>query len=90
MKNEGYGSNIQQCLNRFFTPEYIERTCPSCSSKFCEKSVNIVLEPSTMIIQLKRYEYDRDEDTICKKHNKLSSPSSSNCPKDQVTPCAQP
>ena len=78
---EIYGSNIQQCLNRFFTPEYIERTCPSCSSKFCEKSVNIVLEPSTMIIQLKRYEYDRDEDAICKKHNKIIFPIKLKLPK---------
>ena len=81
---EIYGGDIQQCLDHFFMPENLERTCPTCSSIICEKSVEIILEPSTIVVQLKRYEYDRDEDLIKKKNNRITCPTKLKMPSGSI------
>ena len=38
------------------------------------KSTKIVLEPSTLILQLNRYEYNREQNQTLKKHNQIECP----------------
>ena len=69
-----YGQNIQHCLDHYFVPEEIEKTCLDCNSNICEKNIKIILDPSTIIFQLNRYEYNRDEEKVNKKHNQITCP----------------
>ena len=52
-----YGETVQQCLNHYFLQENVERSCSKCYSNIA----SIVIEPQTLIIQLNRYEYDREQ-----------------------------
>ena len=49
-------------------------TCLDCNSNICEKTTKIILDPSTIIIQLNRYEYNSDEEKVKKKHNQITCP----------------
>ena len=52
------GSNLQTCVENFLKKEDINLKCEECGNSKTEKKVNLVVEPNTLIIQLKRYEYD--------------------------------
>ena len=45
-----------------------------------KKITEIVLEPSTLILQLKRYEYDTENQRSVKKHNIINIPHTINLP----------
>ena len=59
----------------------IELKCSICKKQTCMKKMNIIIEPSTLIIQLKRYGYDTEKGTAtmiqdeieCSKVLKLAS-----------------
>ena len=78
---EIYGETIQQCLDHYFLPEIVERTCSKCNSNETTKTASILVEPQTLIIQINRYEYNREEDITTKKHSKLFSSKSLSLPK---------
>jgi uncharacterized UBP type Zn finger protein len=67
---EIYGETIQQCLDHYFLPEIVERTCSKCNSNEATKTASILVEPQTLIIQINRYEYNREQDITTKKHSK--------------------
>ena len=69
------GENLQDCLDNFFQADVIERNCSHCPAIISRKKTETVIEPNTMIFQINRYEYDREENRIIKKHNKLTCPS---------------
>jgi uncharacterized UBP type Zn finger protein len=62
-----HGETTQTCLNKYFLEEDIERTCPDCKLSVCQKTTQIIIEPLTLILQLNRYEYDREEEKVKKK-----------------------
>ena len=68
---ELYGLNLQDCLNHFFLPEIIERKCPSCIAVTSEKVTKTVVDPTTMIFQINRFEFDRKENRV-KKNTTIS------------------
>ena len=71
---ELYGETVQQCLNHYFLQENVERSCSKCYSNIAVKTSSIIIEPQTLIIQLNRYEYDREQKITTKKHAKIKSP----------------
>ena len=77
---EIYGETIQHCLDHYFMSENVERSCTNCPSKIAEKITAVISEPATLIIQLNRYEYDREKERIMKKHSIII------CPKNLTTP----
>ena len=52
------GSSIQLCLDNYLKNEVITGNCPDCNMKELVKQTEIIADPSTLIIQLKRYSYD--------------------------------
>ena len=50
-----HGQNIQSCLMNFLSDENVNNECTKCENKEAVKNIEIVTEPSTLIIQLKRY-----------------------------------
>ena len=69
------GENLQDSFDHFFQAEVIERNCLHCPAIISRKETETVMEPKTMIFQINRYAYDRKENQIIKKHNKLTCPS---------------
>jgi uncharacterized UBP type Zn finger protein len=70
---ELYGETVQQCLDKYFLPENVERVCAKCNSNVANKESCIVIEPQTLIIQLNRYEYDKEQESTKKKHSRIIS-----------------
>ena len=68
------GDTIQTCLDSYLSQEQIERKCSICSSLKCWKSLEIIIPPSTLILQLKRFSYDRISETTTKLHAPVSCP----------------
>ena len=66
------GETTQTCLNTYFLAEDISRTCPNCNSTVCQKTTHIIIEPLTLILQLNRYEYDREEEKVKKKSDVIA------------------
>ena len=77
---ELYGNNIQDSFDHLFWSEELERRCTSCTSEMCGKTSKIFLEPSTLILQLKRYEYSRNEQKSTKINKKMMCPKTLNLP----------
>ena len=69
------GENLQDCFDHFLEAEVIERNCSNCPAIISRKETKTVIEPKTLIFQMNRYEYDRTENQIMKKHNSLTCPS---------------
>ena len=61
------GPTMQSCITDFFSEEEIRYNCTKCQRKKATKHIEIVTEPSTLIIQLKRYEYDTEKRKAIKK-----------------------
>ena len=56
-----HGPSIQSCINDLFDEEEVNQSCINCKNKKAIKSIKIVTEPATLILQLKRYKYDVDK-----------------------------
>ena len=74
------GQSIQSCLLEFLGEEEIKLDCTECGNNLATKKTELVNEPSTLIIQLKRYTYDIDKRKCIKIHDNIS------CPKSLVMP----
>ena len=68
------GYTIQSCLDSHFSQEQIEKRCPMCPLLKCLKSVEIIVPPATLILQLNRFSYDRTSKTTNKLHTPVSCP----------------
>ena len=68
------GETIQTCLDSYLSQEQVERKCSMCPLLKCWKSVDILVPPSTLILQLKRFSYDRTSETTTKLHVPISCP----------------
>ena len=64
----------------FLSDEEINHTCMKCKNLKAVKSIRIVTDPSTLILQLKRYKYDVDERKVRKRLDEV------NCSKSLVMP----
>ena len=53
-----YGQCIQSCLFSFLSEEEIKVNCEKCQNTVAKKKIQLVTEPSTLIMQLKRYKFD--------------------------------
>ena len=65
------GPSIQCCLNNFLKEEKIEHKCSLCKKQTCKKKIDIIIDPSTLIIQLKRYDYDAEKGKATKKQDEI-------------------
>ena len=65
------GPSIQRCLNDFLNDEKIEHKCFLCKKQTCKKKIDIIIDPSTLIIQLKRYDYDTEKGKATKKQDEV-------------------
>lgn len=65
------GQSIQSCLTNYFYDEDINQECSNCQNSPCAKRMEIMIEPSTLIVQLKRYRYDRKESKIRKRQEEI-------------------
>ena len=74
------GENIQQCLDNHFSPHTIERNCLDCKTKTGEKTIVVILEPATLVLQINRYEYNRYEAKAEKNNKKITCPTTINLP----------
>ena len=74
------GSTIQSCINSYFTNEDILFDCEGCRKPTTTKEINLIVEPSTLIIQLKRYEFDVIHQKCLKKHDSIVCPTSVSLP----------
>ena len=52
------GETVQTCLNAYLASEKIDKKCSNCESMKSSKSSEILVPPSTLILQLKRFSYD--------------------------------
>ena len=68
------GNSLETCLENFFSPENIDRTCPQCSSKEAMQVTIIVRNPKIFPIQLKRFEYVQQLQRSIKKHDSILIP----------------
>jgi ubiquitin C-terminal hydrolase len=65
------GQSIQSCLMNFLSDDDIRNECTKCENNNAVKTMKIVTEPSTLIIQLKRYKFDIDGGKITKRHDEI-------------------
>ena len=65
------GVSIQACIDNFLEDEEISAVCPDCHRQTLMKSMNIITKPSTLIIQLKRYDFDSREQRPIKRTDKI-------------------
>ena len=74
------GQSIQSCFTEFLSDESINHDCKECGNQKAVKTIEIITEPSTLIIQLKRYTYDVNVRKIIKRQDEIT------CPKSLVMP----
>ena len=74
------GNSIESFLMGFLSDEEVNQTCINCRNLKAVKSIEIVTDPSTLIVQLKRYKYDVDKKKAIKRQDKV------NCSKSLVMP----
>ena len=55
------GNSIQACIDDFFENEETDVMCSECQNPHLIKKTKIINEPTTLLIQLKRYSYEREE-----------------------------
>ena len=70
------GETVQTSVDSHFTRELVEKNCPKCHSRKSWKSQEIIVYPSTLIIQLNRFTFN--EITKVPKKNSCSYIMSSN------------
>ena len=68
------GYTLESCIEQFFNPEEIERTCEHCGSQRSTQATTFVQEPETLIIQLNRFRYSQAENRVIKIHEPLIFP----------------
>ena len=70
------GQSIESCLINFLSDESIKHDCTKCGNQNAVKTIEMITEPSTLIIQLKRYTYDVKEGEIIKRQDDIECPKS--------------
>ena len=60
------GKSTQNCLDEFLSRQEVESKCPACNGTQCEKTVEILCTPSTIILHLLRFLYDENLDATLK------------------------
>ena len=65
------GNSVQSCLTNFLYNEEINLECSKCKKPSSVKKIDIIIEPSTLIIQLKRYRYEAKEEKVRKRHEEI-------------------
>ena len=68
------GDNMQSCIENFLGSEIVDLKCERCSYPKKEKQIKLIIEPKTLIIQLKRYEFDQIQQKIKKKTTSVVCP----------------
>ena len=69
-----FGQNIQSCIEAFFSSEEVDWKCPRCGLLKCEKKVEVICPPSTLILHLLRFKYDDIEAVTVKQQSPMLSP----------------
>ena len=67
------GQSIESCLMDFLSDEEVNQTCTKCKNQKAVKSIEILTDPSTLIVQLKRHKYDADKRKVIKRQDKINS-----------------
>ena len=78
------GENIQTCLEYFLATENVQWKCPCCLDSNASKSINIIKEPSTLLLQLMRFEFSQETRHTTKKQETLKCPTSFHFGNDSV------
>ena len=65
------GNTIQTCLDNYLADEEVMSKCSDCDIEELVKQTEIITEPSTIIIQLKRYSYDEGKRMAVKKNDSI-------------------
>ena len=68
------GETIQKCLDAYFASEEITKRCSNCMSLKSYKSSQLLVHPSTLILQLKRFSYHEAEGCVKKHHVPVKCP----------------
>ena len=68
------GNSLETCIESYFSPEVIERRCPSCNEERSTQTTTFVTSPANLILQLKRFEFDRNLNRSVKKHDTIQIP----------------
>jgi uncharacterized UBP type Zn finger protein len=68
------GVNIQTCLANYFSDETVKWKCPRCLESNASKSVNIIQEPETLLLQLMRFKCSPLDGQTIKMHNQVICP----------------
>ena len=68
------GLSLEACIDNFFSPETVKRTCTSCKYQTATEVVTFVRNPKTLIFQLKQFEYDPQLRRSFKKHGSIIIP----------------
>lgn len=66
------GETVQSCLDDLLQDDEVQLECTRCQNKKLSKKMQIISEPSTLILQLTRYKYDSKEDRILKKQERIN------------------
>jgi ubiquitin C-terminal hydrolase len=66
--------NVQDTLDQIFKSEEVQRKCMKCNSRIGIKKMKFVSDPSTLILLLKRYEFDKETNQYIKKHDEIVCP----------------
>ena len=68
------GETVQKSIDSHFSRELVEKNCSKCHSQKSWKSQEIIVYPTTLIIQLKRFTFNEVTRVSKKLHNPVSSP----------------
>ena len=68
------GDTVQTCLDDYFASEKIKKKCSNCKSMESFKSSELLVPPSTLILQLKRFSYHETEGCVKKLHVPVKCP----------------
>ena len=74
------GQSIKSCLSNFLSGESIKHHCKTCQTQDAVKTIEMITEPSTLILQLKRYTYDVEGQKIIKRQDEMECPKSLTMP----------
>ena len=58
------GFSIEACLEKFISPESMTRTCTKCKNDTATQITTFIRNPQTLILQLKRFEFDQENGNI--------------------------
>ena len=62
------GESVQSGFDEIFSEEYVSRNCSNCEKKSAIKKLSLINEPSTIILQLMRYNFDMKKCETQKNH----------------------